>query len=244
MSLINKFKKLFSSCNNDVADVCDEPQDNRYTTTPSPLPINFDLKMLIIADSHGCLEESDLPSHIDADVCFLLGDHSLQDIQIIKEKVVDIPIYGVLGNHDGFNLYDMCGIENVHGKVVEVNGVRIAGIQGSLRYKYSDMPLYTDEESVEIAENMDAADILISHDSPKYLHSTNDYAHSGLHGITRYCEKNNVPLNIHGHHHDNTKNVLENGTTSICCHKVQLIDTKDLRQVQETHKNKKKSLEN
>lgn len=193
----------------------------------SSLPINFSLKMLIITDTHGCLNPSEIPQD-KFDVCLLLGDLFKDDIMIIKEKIINIPIYGVLGNHDGFELYDKYGIENIHGKVVEVNGVRIVGIQGSLRYKYSDMPLYTDEESVEIAEKMEEADILISHDSPKYLHGDNDFAHSGLQGITRYCEKWNVPLNIHGHHHDNMRSVLENGTTSICCYGVRLIDTANI----------------
>ena len=204
----------------------EKPTITPHPTQPAPLPINFNLRMLVITDTHGCLEKNDIPYNHRADVCLLLGDLSMQDIAIIKEQVIGIPIYGVLGNHDGFELYDRCGIENIHGKVIEVNGVRIAGMGGSLRYKDSPMPLYTDEESVEIAEGMEAADILISHDSPKYLHSDQDFAHSGLQGITRYCEKYNVPLNIHGHHHDPKKCVLANGTRSICCYKVQIIDTK------------------
>ena len=200
---------------------------------PESLPIDFNLRMLIIADPHGCLGEYDIPRNHNADVCFLLGDLSARDIAIIKAQVVGVPIYGVLGNHDGFDLYCRSGVENIHGKVVEIKGVKIAGIQGSLRYKYSEAPLYTDDESVEIAEAMEAADILISHDGPKFLHGINDYAHSGLQGVTHYCEKHNTPLNIHGHHHDNTKNVLENGTTSICCYRVQIIDTEDLKKVQE-----------
>jgi Icc-related predicted phosphoesterase len=70
---------------------------------------------------------------------------------------------------------------------------------------------------------MEAADILISHDSPKFLHSDQDFAHSGLQGITRYCEKHNVPLNIHGHHHDQTECLLDNGTRTICCYKTQIV---------------------
>ena len=193
----------------------------------SSFPIDFNIRMLVISDGHGCLDYADIPD-CDVDVCLLLGDLSKEDIIIIKEKVVDVPIYGVLGNHDGFELYDRHGIENIHGKVVEVNGVKIAGMGGSLRYKYSDMPLYTDEESFEIAESMDRADILISHDSPKFMHGDRDFAHSGLQGITHYCEKWNEPLNIHGHHHENFSKVLENGTRSVGCFGVQIVDTRKL----------------
>ena len=212
-------------CNSSINDI---EKNKKAKSTSTPLPINLSLRMLIIADTHGCLNPNDIPQNHNADVCLLLGDLSKEDIAIIKEKVVGVPIYGVLGNHDGFELYDRYGIENIHGKVVEVNGVRIAGLQGSLRYKYSDMPLYTDEESVEIAEKMEEADILISHDSPKHLYGDNDFAHSGLQGITRYCEKYSVPLNIHGHHHENMRSVLENGTTSICCYGAHVIDTTNI----------------
>ena len=233
MNWIDNLASLFRWSKEDNAIEKQSPiEEQILVKKPAPvnkqISIDFNLRMLIIADTHGCLYEDEIPFDHTADVCLLLGDLSLQDIAIIQEHIDDIPIYGVLGNHDDFDLYDMCGIENIHGKVVEVKGVRVAGIQGSLRYKYSDMPLYTDEESVEIAEAMGAADILISHDSPKYLHGTNDFAHSGLQGITRYCEKYSVPLNIHGHHHENMKSVLPNGTTSICCHKVQIMDTKNL----------------
>jgi Icc-related predicted phosphoesterase len=187
-----------------------------------PLPIDFNLRILVVADTHTCLSRDDVPSS-GYDVCLLLGDMSPMDMLIVKETVGDVPIYGVLGNHDGFGQYERMGIENIHGKVVEVNGVRIAGIGGSLRYKCSAAPLYTDDESIEIADSMDNADILISHDSPKFLHSIDDYAHSGLQGITHYCEKYNVPINIHGHHHDPKECVLDNGTRAICCYQVQIV---------------------
>lgn len=191
------------------------------------IPIDFNLRALVVSDGHGCLTDCDFPI-CDIDVCFLLGDLSLRDIEIVKEKIGETPIYGVLGNHDGFELYDRCGIENIHGRVIEINGVKIAGMQGSFRYKNTNFPFYTDEESVAIAEKLPPADILISHDSPKHFHGSDDWAHSGLEGISHYCKKYNVPLNIHGHFHDSVSGILENGTRSICCYKVQLIDTKTL----------------
>jgi Icc-related predicted phosphoesterase len=220
MKWTKQLENLFRRKRTDVY-VTETNIDNGNQATP--LPINFNLRALIIADTHGCLNPEDIPSDHDTDVCLLIGDLSLQDIAMIKERVVEVPIYGVLGNHDGFGLYDICGIENIHGKVVEVNGVKIAGIQGSLKYKYSDMPLYTDEESIEIADLIPSADILISHDSPKNFHGDRDFAHSGLQGISHYCEKYNVPVNIHGHHHENVCGTLENGTRSICCYEAKVI---------------------
>lgn len=218
--LENLFRHKRGFVNDDVRNEANENQNQ-----PEALPINFNLRMLIITDTHGCLREDEIPLDHSADVCFLLGDMSLHDIAIVQEHIDTIPIYGVLGNHDGFDLYDRCGIENIHGKVIEINGVRIAGMQGSLRYKDTNFPFYTDEESIEIANSIEPADILISHDYPKYLYGSDDWAHSGLQGITHYCEKHSVPLNIHGHFHDNRMSVLTNGTTSMCRYGVHIIDT-------------------
>ena len=221
MKWTNKLEEMFRR-KRDVENIV-EPVKESAKPSIQPLPINFELRALIVTDGHGCLEYDDVPI-CDIHVCFLLGDLSLDDIAIVKEKVRNVPIYGVLGNHDSFELYDRTGIENIHGKVVEVNGVRIAGMQGSLRYKDSYFPFYTDEESVEIAEQLEAADILVSHDYPKNLHGSEDFAHSGLQGITYYCEKYNLPLNIHGHYHDNGYFVLENGTRSIECYKSKILE--------------------
>lgn len=181
------------------------------------------LRILAIADTHGCLNSKTIPQRHNADVCLLLGDLYENDIEIIKKTITEIPIYGVLGNHDNFGLYNRYNLKNIHGDVVVVNGVKIAGLQGSFRYKDTSMPLYTDSESFEIADAMDKADILISHDSPKFFHSIDDDAHSGLYGVTHYCEKHNVTLNIHGHYHKNTDGMLENGTKIICCYGIQLL---------------------
>ncbi|MEE0929913.1 MAG: metallophosphoesterase family protein [Acutalibacteraceae bacterium] len=190
---------------------------------PKAKPIDFNVKLLIITDTHNCLEEEEL-NNINADVCLLLGDITDRDLSIIKQKV-DIPIYGILGNHDSWTLYDKYNIENIHGKVIDIYGIKIAGLQGSIRYKLSDAPLYTDDESVEISKTIPYTDILISHDCPKYLYGKNNFAHSGLKGITEYCNKNRTPLNIHGHHHKRTLSKLKNGTVCIGCYGVQIIDT-------------------
>ena len=192
------------------------------------LPINFNLRMLVVSDGHGCLSSEDMPECENIDVCLLLGDLSLRDIEIVREKIGNTPTYGVLGNHDGFELYDRADIENIHGKVVEVKGVRIAGIQGGFRYKDTNLfPFYTDEESIEIADSIEPADVLISHDYPKHFHGGQDWAHDGLQGITLYCEKHNVQLNIHGHSHVNMSGVLENGTNVVCCYGAQIIEVRD-----------------
>lgn len=187
------------------------------------------LKLLFIADTHDCLyyEEETLEyikSIKNYDYCVLLGDHSVNDLQEILKIIPSNKIFGVLGNHDSWEKYSEYGINNIDGKVINVNGIRIAGISGSFKYKNSEnYALYTHEESIEIANKMGYADILISHDK-QFTKDNHSPAHDGLKGITEYLYKNRVPLNIHGHLHEDSEQLLKNGTKSICLYKVRYME--------------------
>ena len=172
------------------------------------------LRCLIIADTHGTLTVLEAPDD-SVDVCFLLGDISDNDMRIIKD-VVKVPIYGILGNHDPYERLEKVNVQNIHAKTIEVNGLKIAGFQGSCRYKSGNYPMYTDEESVEIARTMKPADVLLSHDGPKMNSESKPDAHSGLSGITEYLQMNNVPLNIHGHNHEDSYEKFGNAQVIGC----------------------------
>ena len=167
----------------------------------------YNLKILFITDTHNCLTyDKECIEYIknakDYDYCILLGDHSANDLDEITKMISKDKICGVLGNHDSWDKYEEYGINNIDGKIIEVNGVKIAGISGSFKYKNSDQyALYTHEESIEIADKMEYADILVSHDKP-FTKDFHDNAHDGLKGITKYLYKNKVSLHIHGHLHE------------------------------------------
>ena len=197
-----------------------------------PLEIPYRLRILAIADTHMTLQEDELRKIVETkeiDICLLLGDIYGTEVETILRVVPSsVPICGVLGNHDSWSLHEYYGIPNLHGTVVETKGVRITGMDGSIRYKNSDVPMYTDQESAEIAKSLPVADLFISHDSPKNIHGRSGEAHSGLQGVGDYCVMHSVPLNLHGHHHRNATIVLPNGTTSVCCHGIRYIDTADI----------------
>lgn len=120
-------------------------------------------------------------------------------------------------------MYEKYDIANIHGKVININGVTIAGIGGIFKHKNSSVyALYTHEENLDIAKHMKEADILISHDRP-YL-KTFDYAHDGLKEITTYLYKNHVSLSIHVHLHEESEEVLKNGTKVICLYNCKLLE--------------------
>ena len=152
--------------------------------------INSAIKLLVIADTHGTLNELEFKEFVNSlgefDVCIMLGDHYDRDINIILNYIDKEKIYGVLGN--------------INGKVININGVKILGMEGSFRYKPVKFPSFTHEESIDFFSAKETVDILVSHDTKFNLNkSTRDPAHQGLIGITNYLYENKIPIHIHGH---------------------------------------------
>ena len=173
------------------------------------------ISLIIITDTHNTLDENILietiSEHPDYDLCLLLGDHSDNDIEKVLKHITKDKIYALLGNHD-INYVDSYGFNNLNGNIITIHGVKILGIQGSFKYKPSDFPSFTQEESIKFLMNKECADILISHDGPFNDDMINNPSHQGLFGITYYLFKNRVKYNIHGHLHDEFEKVLDNGT--------------------------------
>ena len=153
----------------------------------------------------------------------MLGDHTSDDIEKILRYVPKDKIVGVLGNHDSFDLYAKYGIKDINGKVIDVNGIRIAGIQGSFRYKDEEAPLFTQKESIDFVMDMPEADILISHEMAFNKDYTN-IAHAGLAGILYYIYKSRIAVHIFGHYHMNKEKMLENGTKEICSYMYKILE--------------------
>lgn len=192
------------------------------------------LKIIAFADTHGYFAKRErfsefIYQHPQYDLCLLLGDHSPEDVDMILQYVPDYKILGVLGNHDSVDLYKNFRLEHIdlHGKCVEVKGIKIAGIEGSHRYKRGEWPMLTQEESLELVnemlENYEKADILISHDKP-FEKEEYDIAHTGLKGITRYIKEASPAYHLHGHYHTSFTREIENNTISKCIHLAEYLE--------------------
>ena len=191
--------------------------------------LNKSISILFISDTHNALYgrvrefENVIKEHYD--VCILLGDHSNSDIEIILKYVPLEKIYGVLGNHDTFTLYENYNIPNIHAKAIEVGGVMIGGFEGSFKYSSKEKPMHTHEESIEILSELEPVDILVTHDKA-FLIDNNDPPHDGLKGITNYLFENKVPYHVHGHLHENSEIKLLNKTMSYCIYPFKVINFK------------------
>lgn len=185
------------------------------------------VKLIIVSDTHNTLNEEKLidliNKHPDYDLCLLLGDHSRQDIEKILRNIKKDKIYALLGNHDS-DYIDYYALNNLNGQIIDINGVKFLGIEGSFRYKPVNFPSFTQEESIAFLKDKQRVDVLVSHDGPFYDENAYNPAHQGLFGITYYLFKNKVKYNIHGHFHDEYRNKLINGTTEISLYGINYIE--------------------
>ena len=189
--------------------------------------INVKIKLIVIADTHNTLNEDEFKSfmfnHSDYDVCLLLGDFGYKDLPIILQYVDRNKIYALLGNHD-YDYINEYNLNNLNGNIININGVKLLGIEGSFKYKPSNFPSFSQKESIDFLKNKEEVDILVSHDTKFNSNMEKDPAHQGLFGITYYLFKNKVPYHIHGHIHNPYKTSMINGTEEISVFKYDFIE--------------------
>jgi predicted phosphodiesterase len=193
-------------------------EDNLLKLCGQARTLNGKIKLLIIADTHNTLDEEEFKSYISThnnyDVCLLLGDFGYRDLPIILNYVDKNKIYALLGNHDHDYIKEY-NLNNLNGNIIDINGIKLLGIQGSFKYKPVDFPSFSQKGSIDFLNDKEAVDILVSHDARFNSNSERDPAHQGLFGITYYLFKNKVPYHIHGHIHDPYKTTMINGTKEI-----------------------------
>lgn len=181
--------------------------------------ITKNISILVFSDTHNSYsyntDDLEKVKNFEYDVCLLLGDHSLTDIKEILKIVPLEKIYGLRGNHDKLDDLSYCNIKNLHTNIIEINGFKIGGIQGSSKYKNSPTtaPIYTQEDSLEISKKLNDLDIIISHDT-YYFDEVEDISHQGMKGITEVIYRNHTPIHIHGHLHSNEDRLMLNNTIS------------------------------
>lgn len=185
-------------------------------------PINFNLKILTVTDTHNTIKDPIFLEKLEYDLCIFLGDISKQDIYEITKYINKDKIIGILGNHDEKDNLEKFNIMNINNKVFKFNNIKLVGIEGCLKYK-EFQPGYSLAESFEVSDKLEKANILISHTIPyKFMGDLNEI-HIGNPAITNYLYKNKCSLNLCGHNHNNKLGTLKNGTTVIETYLINLI---------------------
>ncbi len=187
--------------------------------------------VMTVADCHDRVTEKEVREQMKnagkIDAVLFLGDNTAGDIECVLSVLPkDIPLYGIVGNHDQKDLLksnSQWGVEDLHCRA-ENGAVNIGGFAGSIKYKEAlNYPLFTNEESIALLSDMPYADILITHDKPCFDNPSPEtiHSHSGLKGIAEYIREKKPKAVLHGHLHD--RYVLKAGDTYIrCCYRVEV----------------------
>lgn len=143
--------------------------------------------------------------HSTFDVIWILGDIDIMFLKSISENFKDKLILGILGNHDYPGDLEHYQISNVHGKKVLIGDLGVIGVEGCVRYKKGHLPLYTQEEIINLLNSLPEGEVVLSHNSPKGIHDKSDIAHEGYEGLIHYMDKHKPKYVLHGHQHKNIR---------------------------------------
>jgi Icc-related predicted phosphoesterase len=155
----------------------------------------------------------------DVDLVLACGDLPPYYLEYIREAL-EVPLLYVLGNHDqgiytadgGFKLAPT-GCLNIDGKVIDIEGLLIAGLEGSMHYSDRGSHQYTEGDMRQKALWMSPMlwwnrllhgrflDILITHAPPFRIHDGTDRCHTGFKTFLRMMKIYRPRYLIHGHQH-------------------------------------------
>jgi Icc-related predicted phosphoesterase len=154
----------------------------------------------------------------DVDLILSCGDLPFFYLEYII-SMLNKPFYYVRGNHyygpdptldpKHQSLWDHT---NLHRRLVEVNGLLIAGVEGSIRYNRGPFQYSQDEMWAHVLSLVPQLmvnqvktgrylDIFISHASPWGIHDKNDLPHQGIKAFRWLIKVFKPRLHIHGHIH-------------------------------------------
>jgi hypothetical protein len=158
------------------------------------------------------------------DLVISCGDLPFYYIEFIV-SMVNRPAYYVFGNHgrefeyqsgkgDAWNRQTAPqGAVNLHKHTVNVKGLLLAGLEGSIRYNDSSEAQYTDNEMwfnmMQLAPRLAYnrlrhgrwLDVLVAHSPPFGIHDKPDRAHTGFRTFLTFMRYFKPRYLLHGHIH-------------------------------------------
>ncbi len=120
------------------------------------------------------------------------------------------PLLYVHGNHDtGYDRFPPEGCDCIEDSIVTINGIRILGLGGCLRY-HPGAYQYTESEMRRRIKRLrfklwrsGGVDIVVTHSPPYGLGDAEDPAHRGFECFVELIEKYRPKYFLHGHVHLN-----------------------------------------
>lgn len=184
------------------------------------------MKIFAVADEVDESTYGDKLAALRPDLVVSCGDLPFDYLEYLVSRL-NVPLLYVLGNHDpGLATPNTSwiplqpegpvpgpqGCDNVDGRVMEIGGLRVAGLGGSLRYKegpnqYTQAQMRWRALSLEFRLRLKRTragrklDVLITHAPPFGVGETADAAHVGFAAFHKIIRDLHPALLVHGHVH-------------------------------------------
>jgi Icc-related predicted phosphoesterase len=183
----------------------------------------------------------------DVDLLISCGDLPFYYLDFLVSSL-DVPLIYVKGNHDqgpqytadGRELHDVpCGI-NLHGQVMNVNGLLMAGLEGSMRYRPNAPLMYNEREMrwqfsqlvprllMNRSRHGRYLDIFVAHSPPFGIHDKKDLPHTGFKVFLTLLKMFKPRYMLHGHIHlyrnDTVKETVFEETTILNIYPSKILD--------------------
>ena len=154
----------------------------------------------------------------DVDLILGCGDLAYYYLEFVV-SMLDVPLYYVRGNHSNLIEHTSSGPKthphggtNLHRRVINRNGLIIAGVEGSLRYRQGPFQYSQTEMWAHILRIVPKLirnrvqygrylDIFISHAPPWGIHDKPDLPHQGIKAFRWLLETFRPRYHFHGHIH-------------------------------------------
>jgi Icc-related predicted phosphoesterase len=156
----------------------------------------------------------------DIDLIVGCGDLPFYYLEFLL-SALNTPLVYVKGNHDdgpqytaeGRVLTSVDGGEEIHRRITFVNGLLVAGLEGSMRYRPNAPLMYSETEMRwNVAQLLPSLlwsrirhgrplDILVTHSPPYLIHDRSDLAHRGFKVFRTLLQRFRPRYMLHGHVH-------------------------------------------
>lgn len=156
------------------------------------------MNILFVTDWHG--HDFSLPKE-SVDILVALGDFDWKQIKRL-DQLFTCPKLGLLGNHDRWDTYKNTDFVHMHTHVLDVNGIKFAGFDGSPRYNFKDAPQFEEGDVEDFTSGLFGVDIFLAHANPMLTPSFDKTdAHRGFQAFTKYIDSKKPAYFFHGHNH-------------------------------------------